>query len=44
MIKHLSAQKFVTHVPEVTPLVDYIENGLKDAVWRGDRESLEMGL
>ena len=25
-------------------MVDGIENGLKDAIWRGDEKLLEMGL
>ena len=31
-------------VHKVTLLVDYIENGFKDATWRGDGESSEIGL
>ena len=40
MIEHQSAQKFA--LDDV--VIDYVKNGLKDAIWRGDGEFSEMGL
>ena len=40
MIEHYSDQKFAL----ADVLVDCVENGLIDSIWRGDKELLEIGL
>ena len=40
MIGHQSAQKFALE----DVLVDYVGNGLKDAIWRDNGKLLDMGL
>ena len=44
MIEHLSSQKLALAGARSNNFFYYAENGLTDAIWRGDRESSEMVL